>query len=72
MRTVTRWLPMIRNLPENELELLERVIAEHELGTISDTYALALKRLAATHRLGVIANIISRKEPGLREFARAC
>ena len=66
-----RDLPMIRNLPENELELLERVIAEHELGTISDTYALALKRLAATHRLGVIANIISRKEPWLREFARA-
>src|SRR5205814_7715184 len=49
----------------------ERVIAEHELGTISDPYALALKRLAATHRLGVIANIISRKEPWLREFARA-
>ena len=66
-----RDLPMIRNLPENELELLERVIAEHELGTISDPYALALKRLAATHRLGVIANIISRKEPWLREFARA-
>ena len=66
-----RDLPTSRNLPENELELLERVIAEHELGSISDTYAMALKRLAATHRLGVIANIISRKEPWLREFARA-
>ena len=66
-----RDLPTTRNLPENELELLERVIAEHELGTIPDTYALALKRLAATHRLGVIANIISRKEPWLREFSRA-
>jgi putative hydrolase of the HAD superfamily len=27
--------------------------------------------MAATHRLGVIANIISRKEPWLNEFARA-
>jgi FMN phosphatase YigB (HAD superfamily) len=66
-----RDLPTTRNLPENELKLLERVIAEHELGTVPDTYALALNRLAATHRLGVIANIISRKEPWLKEFARA-
>ena len=66
-----RDLPTTRHLPENELQLLERVIADHELGTVPDTYARALKRLAATHRLGVIANIISRKEPWLREFARA-
>src|SRR5882672_2431203 len=66
-----RDLPTTRNLPENELRLLERVIAGHELGTVSDTYALALERLAATHRLGVIANIISRKKPWLNEFARA-
>src|SRR6266550_916651 len=66
-----RDLPTTRNLPENELKLLERVIAEHELGTVSETYALSLKRLAATHRLGVIANIISRKEPWLSEFGRA-
>lgn len=66
-----RDLPLTRNLPESELKLLERVIAVHELGTVSDTYALALRRLAATHRLGVIANIISRKGPWLDEFARA-
>jgi len=66
-----RDLPTTRNLPENELQLLEHVIADHELGTVPDTYARALKRLAATHRLGVIANIISRKEPWLSEFARA-
>jgi putative hydrolase of the HAD superfamily len=64
-------LPLTRNVPESELTLLERLIAEHELGTISDTYALALRRLAANHRLGVIANIISRKGPWLNEFARA-
>lgn len=66
-----RSLPPTRDLPESELDLLERVIAEHELGTVSDTYALALRRLAASHRLGVIANIISRKEPWLNEFSRA-
>jgi FMN phosphatase YigB (HAD superfamily) len=66
-----RVLPTTRDLPEVELQLLERVIAEHERGTVSETYALALERLAATHRLGVVANIISRKGPWLDEFARA-
>src|SRR5437016_13691217 len=47
------------------------MIAVHKLGTASGPYALALKRLAETHRLGVIANIISRKEPWLSEFGRA-
>ena len=59
------------DLPETELNLLERVIAQHELGRVPDAYALRLKRLAATHRLGVVANILSRKGPWLDEFARA-
>ncbi len=66
-----RDLPTARHLPEGELKLLERVIAEHELGRVSDTYALALKRLAATHRLGLVANILSPKDLWLDEFARA-
>jgi len=59
------------DLPETELNLLERVIAQHELGRVPDAYALRLKRLAATHRVGVVANILSRKGPWLDEFARA-
>src|SRR2546421_10397764 len=59
------------DLPETELNLLERVIAQHELGRVPDAYALRLKRLAATHRVGVVANILSRKGPWLGEFARA-
>ena len=59
------------DLPETELNLLERVIAQHELGRVPDAYALRLKRLAATHCLGVVANILSRKGPWLDEFARA-
>jgi putative hydrolase of the HAD superfamily len=66
-----RDLPTTRDLPESELRLLESVIADHELGAVSEAYAGAIKRLAATHRLGVIANLISRKEPWVNEFARA-
>ena len=66
-----RDLPTTRDVPEPELVLLERVIAEHECGTVPETHAWALRTLAATHRLGLIANIISRKEPWLEEFARA-
>jgi len=66
-----REVPTARNLPEGELELLERVIAKHELGHIPDAYALAIKHLAATHRLGLVANILSRKGIWLEEFVRA-
>jgi FMN phosphatase YigB (HAD superfamily) len=60
-----------RDLPEAELELLGRVIATHELGRIPDAYARAITRLAAAHRLGLVANILSPKGPWLEEFARA-
>ncbi len=66
-----RELPAGRDLPEAELQLLERVIAAHELGRIPDAYARAITRLAAAHRLGLVANILSRKGPWLEEFARA-
>ncbi len=59
------------DVPETQLNLLERVIAQHELGRVPDAYALRLKRLGATHCLGVVANILSRKGPWLDEFARA-
>jgi len=66
-----RALPAGRDLPEAELELLERVIAQHELGSIPLAYARAITRLAATHRLGLVANILSRKGLWLEEFERA-
>lgn len=64
-------LPTARELPESELHLLERVIAQHELGRVPDRYAQGLKALAATHRLALVANILSRKGPWLDELARA-
>src|SRR5438094_4094901 len=65
------WKRSASSLPEAELQLLERVIAAHELGRIPDAYARAITRLAAAHRLGLVANILSRKGPWLEEFARA-
>lgn len=66
-----RALPAARRLPDEELTLLEGVIAHHELGQVPDEYAQALQRLARTHRLGVVANVWSRKEPYQEELARA-
>jgi FMN phosphatase YigB (HAD superfamily) len=63
--------PTAASLPEAELKLLERVIARHELGRVPDAYAVALRGLARTHRLGLIANIWSRKDLWLQELSRA-
>ena len=52
-------------------KLVEGVIARHELGRVPDEYAAALHRLAATHRLGVVTNLWSRKPPWLDELRRA-
>jgi putative hydrolase of the HAD superfamily/5'-nucleotidase len=38
---------------------------------VPDRYAAAIKRLAVTHRLGVVSNILSHKGLWLVEFARA-
>lgn len=62
---------VLAGLPAGEAELVEAVIARHELGGVPDEYAAALRRLAATHRLGVVTNIWSRKGPWLDELRRA-
>lgn len=62
---------MLTGLPPGEAERVESVIAHHELGSISDEYATALRRLAATHWLAVVANVWSRKGPWLAELRRA-
>lgn len=65
-----RTMPAARGLP-SELVLLERVIAQHEVGRVPDAYAACVRRLAGTHVLGVVANILSRKDLWLQELARA-
>jgi FMN phosphatase YigB (HAD superfamily) len=53
-----------------ELKLLERVFAMHEIGSIYDRYAEIIKQLSQTHRLGIVANIWSQKDPCLQELRR--
>ncbi|HTD69532.1 MAG TPA: HAD family hydrolase [Gemmatimonadales bacterium] len=66
-----RTLPHTQGLDDRELTLLEDVIAQHERGQVPDSYAIALRRLARSHPLGLVANILSRKDLWLREFKRA-
>ncbi len=53
-----------------ELNLLERVFAMHEIGSIYDRYADIIKQLSQTHRLGIVTNIWSQKDPCLQELRR--
>src|SRR5437870_1010071 len=66
-----RTLPQAKGLDERELKLLEDVIARHERGQVPDSYAIALRSLARSHPLGLVANILSQKDLWLEEFRRA-
>ena len=64
-------MPDSRDLPKNEIALLEQVFAMHEIGTVPDTHAKALHRLRETHRLGVVSDIWSKGDLYFQELARA-
>lgn len=66
-----RTLPRMQGLDDRELTLLEGVIAQHERGQVPDAYAVYLRNLACSHPLGLVANILSRKDLWLEEFRRA-
>jgi putative hydrolase of the HAD superfamily len=59
------------SLPGDELTRIEDVMAIHELGHVTDAYAGHLRRLAETHRLGLVANIWCKKDRWLNELERA-
>lgn len=59
------------SLPDDERDRIEEVIAAHELGEVPDEYADCLRRLARTHRLGLVTNIWSRKNRWVRALDRA-
>ena len=65
-----RTIPESRNLPEDEIDLLERVFAMHKVGAIPDSHAEALRHLHETHRLGLVSNIWAKKDLFLAEFDR--
>jgi putative hydrolase of the HAD superfamily/5'-nucleotidase len=68
--SVAEVLRQQNHVPEIELTLLERVFAKHEQGEVPLAYAELLRRLSKTHRLGIVSNLWSRKEPWLAEFKR--
>ena len=63
-------LPQTDGMAEEELIYLERVIALHELGTVSPEYSYFLQQLATTHELGLVTNIWSQKQFWLEELER--
>ena len=71
VRDTLRTLPQAKGLDDGELKLLEGVLAQHEVGLVPDPYAVALRSLARSHPLGVVANLLSRKDLWLREFRHA-
>jgi len=56
--------------PEDDIPMLEKVFAHHELGTVPPTHADFLRNIAASHQLGVVSNLWSKPEPWL-EVLRA-
>ncbi|NNF56678.1 MAG: HAD family hydrolase, partial [Rhodothermaceae bacterium] len=66
VKETLRSLPGAGELSEAELERLEQTFAAHELGRVPEEYAAALKRLAATHRLALVADVWAQKEPWLK------
>jgi FMN phosphatase YigB (HAD superfamily) len=58
-------LEVAKGLPERERALLEEVFLRHEMGTIPEGHAGAIRQLRRTHRLGLVSNIWSRSAPYL-------
>lgn len=50
---------------EEDLADLETVYAAHEIGFVPPAHAGFLRRVAATHQLGIVSNICGRPEPWL-------
>ena len=61
-------MPGSKDVSRREIKLLEQVFAMHEVGTIPDTHARALRQLHKTHRLGLVSDIWSRSDVYLRAF----
>ncbi|HEV8718538.1 MAG TPA: HAD family hydrolase [Candidatus Binatia bacterium] len=71
VRSCVEQIATPQGLPEREVRLLERVIAQHEVGVIPPASAAVLRRLAQTHRLGIVSDIWSTSELYLQELQRA-
>lgn len=64
-------LNVARKWPVSELELVEHVVALHELGSISSDYAEIVLKLHSTHKLGLVCNLWSKKTLWINELHRS-
>ena len=62
-------MPFSAHLPPAERELICDTIVVHELGDIDDDHAAGIRNIAASHPLGVVSNIWSRKQRWLDRFS---
>ncbi|HEY2856278.1 MAG TPA: HAD family hydrolase [Gemmatimonadaceae bacterium] len=55
----------------DDIAVLERVFAAHEIGSVPQAHAETLHRLAQTHKLGVVSNLCSHPKSWLSTCASA-
>lgn len=58
-------------LDPEEVDLIEELVARHEVGLISSGHADVIRCLSTTHRLGIVSNIWGRKGAFERNLADA-
>lgn len=61
--TLAECLRKYGNAPEEQLPILERVFAAHEMGYVPQEHGAFLQQLSKSHQLGVVSNICARPEP---------
>jgi len=54
-----REMPGTRNLSGSERDLIAAVFGRHEVGTVPETHARALRELHESHALGIVSNVWS-------------
>jgi HAD superfamily hydrolase (TIGR01509 family) len=65
-----RELPVAKTLPSEELDILERVFGEHEVGHIPYSHVRVLRELNRSHVLGLVSNIWSNRSFFEAEFKK--
>lgn len=55
----------------DELPILERAFAAHEIGAVPDAHAAFIREISRTHRLGVVSNLCSHPDTWLRTCGSA-
>jgi len=57
--------------PVDEVPVLERLFAAHEMGRVPPAHAAFLRQVARSHHLGIVSNICARPGPWLAAFSES-